>query len=286
MPIHPTAIISPQAHLGKNVSIGPYAIIGADVVLEDEVSVGAHCVIEGPTRIGRGTRLFPFVSVGQDPQDLKYAGERTELIIGERNVIREFATLHRGTGVGGGVTRIGNDNLLMAQCHVAHDCVVGNHIIMANGASLAGHVEVHDHAILGAYVGVHQFCRVGTYAFIGAYSVVVKDALPYARSVGNHARCYGPNSIGLRRAGFPDTTCAPSSRLSACCSTPSSIPPRPLLPSRKNSATIHAFACYSTSLPLPSVALSSSRNGSAPVPFSRRWLHKEAPAAAARRRTK
>ncbi len=204
MPIHPTAIINPQTRLGEQVSIGPYVIIGADVVLEDEVSVGAHCVIEGPTRIGRGTRLFPFVSVGQDPQDLKYAGERTELIIGERNVIREFATLHRGTGAGGGVTRIGNDNLLMAQCHVAHDCIVGNHIVMANGASLAGHVEVHDHATLGAYVGVHQFCRVGAYAFIGAYSVVVKDALPYARSVGNHARCYGPNSIGLRRAGFPD----------------------------------------------------------------------------------
>ncbi len=202
MPIHPTAIIHPQAKLGENVSVGPYAVIGADVTLEDDVTVGAHCVIEGPTCIGCGTRLFPFVSVGQDPQDLKYAGERTELIIGERNVIREFVTLHRGTGLGGGVTRIGDDNLLMAQCHVAHDCTVGNHIIMANGASLAGHVEVHDHATLGAYVGVHQFCRVGTYAFIGAYSVVVKDALPYARSVGNHAKCYGPNSLGLRRAGF------------------------------------------------------------------------------------
>lgn len=203
MPIHPTAIIDPQARIGADVSIGPYAVVGADVTLEDNVTVGAHCVIEGPTRIGRGTRLFPFVSAGQDPQDLKYAGERTELIIGERNVIREFATLHRGTGGGGGVTRVGDDNLLMAQCHVAHDCTVGNHVIMANGASLAGHVEVHDHATLGAYVGVHQFCRVGTYAFIGAYSVVVKDALPYARSVGNHAKCYGPNSIGLRRAGFP-----------------------------------------------------------------------------------
>ncbi len=202
MPLHPTAIINPQAQLGENVSVGPYAIIGADVTLEDDVTVGAHCVIEGPTRIGRGTRLFPFVSVGQDPQDLKYAGERTELIIGERNIIREFATLHRGTGAGGGVTRVGDDNLLMAQCHVAHDCTVGNRIIMANGASLAGHVEVHDHATLGAYVGVHQFCRIGAYAFIGAYSVVVKDALPYARSVGNHAKCYGPNGLGLRRAGF------------------------------------------------------------------------------------
>ncbi|OYT72412.1 MAG: acyl-[acyl-carrier-protein]--UDP-N-acetylglucosamine O-acyltransferase [Chloracidobacterium sp. CP2_5A] len=202
MPIHPTAIINPQTQLGENVSIGPYAVIGADVTLEDDVTVGAHCVIEGPTRIGRGTRLFPFVSAGQDPQDLKYAGERTELMIGERNVIREFATLHRGTGAGGGVTRIGDDNLLMAQCHVAHDCAVGNRVIMANGASLAGHVEVHDHATLGAYVGVHQFCRVGPYAFIGAYSVIVKDALPYARSVGNHAKCYGPNSLGLRRAGF------------------------------------------------------------------------------------
>jgi UDP-N-acetylglucosamine acyltransferase len=202
MAIHPTAIVNPRAEIGDNVSIGPFAVVNADVTLEDDVEIGAHCVIEGPTRIGRGTRCHPFVSIGQDPQDLKYKGERTELIIGARNVIREYATLHRGTGEGGGVTRVGDDNLLMVQCHVAHDCTVGNHVIMSNGASLAGHVIVQDHVTMGAYVGVHQFCRVGTRAFLGAYSVVVKDALPYARSVGNHAKCYGPNAIGLRRAGF------------------------------------------------------------------------------------
>lgn len=202
MAIHPTAIISPRAEIGNGVSIGPFAVIGADVVVADDVEIGSHAVIEGPTNIGRGTRIYPFASIGQEPQDLKYKGERTELIIGERNQIREFATLHRGTVGGGGVTRIGNDNLLMVQSHVAHDCTVGNHVIFANGASLAGHVTVHDRATLGAYVGIHQFCRVGQYAFLGAYSVVVKDALPYARSAGNHAKCYGPNSIGLRRAGF------------------------------------------------------------------------------------
>lgn len=202
MAIHPTAIISPRAEIGNGVSIGPFAVIGADVVIADDVEIGSHAVIEGPTHIGSGTRIYPFASIGQEPQDLKYKGERTELIIGERNQIREFATLHRGTVGGGGVTRIGNDNLLMVQSHVAHDCTVGNHVIFANGASLAGHVTVHDRATLGAYVGVHQFCRVGQYAFLGAYSVVVKDALPYARSAGNHAKCYGPNSIGLRRAGF------------------------------------------------------------------------------------
>lgn len=202
MAIHPTAIISPRAEIGNKVVIGPFTVIGGDVVIEDEVEIGAHCVVEGPTRIGRGTKCFPFASIGQEPQDLKYKNERTELIIGERNIIREYTTLHRGTAGGGGVTRIGHDNLLMVQSHVAHDCVVGNHIIFANGASLAGHVEVQDHATLGAYVGVHQFCRIGQHAFIGAYSVVVKDALPYARSVGNHAECYGPNGIGLRRAGF------------------------------------------------------------------------------------
>ncbi|MBI4748047.1 MAG: acyl-ACP--UDP-N-acetylglucosamine O-acyltransferase [Acidobacteria bacterium] len=202
MAIHPTAIISPRAEIGNGVSIGPFAVIGADVVIADDVEIGSHAVIEGPTHIGCGTRIYPFASIGQEPQDLKYKGERTELIIGERNQIREFATLHRGTVGGGGITRIGNDNLLMVQSHVAHDCTVGNHVIFANGASLAGHVTVHDRATLGAYVGVHQFCRVGQYAFLGAYSVVVKDALPFARSAGNHAKCYGPNSIGLRRAGF------------------------------------------------------------------------------------
>lgn len=204
MTIHPTAIISPKAELGSNVSIGPYSIIGDDVILHDDIEIKSHCVIEGPSEFGRGSVFFPFVSAGQVPHDLKYRGERSFLRAGERNVFREFTTLHRGTEGGGNVTEIGSDNLFMAQAHVAHDCRIGNHVIFANGASLAGHVLVEDHATLGAYAGVHQFCRVGRFAFIGAFSVVVKDALPYARTVGNHAKCYGQNSLGLRRRGFSD----------------------------------------------------------------------------------
>jgi UDP-N-acetylglucosamine acyltransferase len=200
--IHPTAIISPKAELGRNVSVGPYSVIGDDVILHDEVRVGNHCSIEGPSEFGRATTFFPFVSAGQVPHDLKYRGERSWLRAGERNVFREFTTLHRGTEGGGNVTEIGSDNLFMAQSHVAHDCRIGDHVIFANGASLAGHVIVEDYVTLGAYSGVHQFCRVGRHAFIGASSVVVKDALPYARTVGNHARCYGQNTLGLRRRGF------------------------------------------------------------------------------------
>jgi len=200
--IHPTAIISPQAEIGKEVSIGPYSIIGDGVILHDGVRVASHCVIEGPAEFGSGTRFFPFVSAGQAPHDLKYKGEPSRLVVGERNVFREFTTIHRGTEGGGNLTTIGSDNLFMAQAHVAHDCHIGNHVIFSNSAALAGHVVVEDHATLGAFSGVHQFCRVGKYAFIGASAVVVKDALPYARSAGNHARCYGPNTIGLKRQGF------------------------------------------------------------------------------------
>ena len=202
MSIHPTAIISSKAELGNNIDIGPYSIIGEDVILHDDVRVGSHCVIEGPSEFGRGTIFFPFVSAGQAPQDLKYRGERSWLRAGERNTFREFSTLQRGTEVGGNITEIGSDGLFMAQVHIAHDCRIGNNVIFANGATLAGHVFVDDFATLGAYAGVHQFCRVGKYAFIGGYSVVVKDALPYARTVGNHARCYGQNTLGLRRKGF------------------------------------------------------------------------------------
>ena len=202
VPIHPTAIVSPKADLGRNVSIGPYSIIGDDVILHDEVQVGSHCVIEGPSEFGRSCTFFPFVSAGQTPHDLKYQGERSLLRAGERNVFREYATLHRGTEGGGNLTEIGSDNLFMAQAHVAHDCRIGDHVIFANGAVLAGHVSVEDYVTLGAYSGVHQFCRVGRHAFIGAFSAVVKDALPYARTVGNHARCYGQNTIGLKRRGF------------------------------------------------------------------------------------
>lgn len=202
MNLHPTAIISRKAELGQNVTVGPYSVIGDDAILHDGVEVRSHCVIEGPSEIGSDTLFFPFVSAGQAPHDLKYKGERSILRVGERNVFREFTTIHRGTALGGNETVIGSDNLFMAQTHVAHDCIVGNHTIFANAASLAGHVLVEDYATLGAFSGIHQFCRVGKYAFIGASSVVVKDALPYARTVGNHASCYGANTIGLERQGF------------------------------------------------------------------------------------
>ena len=202
MSLHPTAIISPKAELGQNVVVGPYTIIGEDVILHDEVRVGSHCVIEGPSEFGSESVFYPFVSAGQAPQDLKYRGERSQLRAGKRNTFREFTTLQRGTEGGGNLTELGDDNLIMAQAHIAHDCRIGSHVIFANGATLAGHVIVEDHATLGAYSGVHQFCRVGKHAFIGGYSVVVKDALPYARTVGNHAHCYGQNTLGLRRSGF------------------------------------------------------------------------------------
>jgi len=200
--IHPTAIIHSGARLGSGVSVGPFTLIGDKVVIHDEVEIAGHVVIEGPTEIGRGTVIYPFASIGLAPQDLKYRGEETTLKIGERNVIREFVTFNRGTVGGGSVTEVGNDNLFMTQTHVAHDCRVGSHNIFANGASLAGHVTLDDHITLGAFVGVHQFCRVGSHAFIGAYSKVVKDALPYARTDGIDAKCYGANTIGLRRKGF------------------------------------------------------------------------------------
>jgi UDP-N-acetylglucosamine acyltransferase len=200
--IHPTAIIDSKAKLGANVAVGPYSVIGADVVLHENIEIASHVVIEGPCEIGSGTVIFPFASIGQPPQDLKYAGEPTQLIMGERNVIREYVTMNRGTVGGGGLTKVGDDNLFMAQAHIAHDCIVGSHNVFANAASLAGHVEVRDHIIIGAYTGIHQFCRIGNYAFIGAYSKIVKDALPYARTDGNDAKCYGANTIGLRRQGF------------------------------------------------------------------------------------
>jgi UDP-N-acetylglucosamine acyltransferase len=200
--IHPTAIISEKAQLGENVSIGPYAIIGDDVVIHDNVEIASHVSIVGPCEIGSGTRIFPFASLGQAAQDLKYKGERTRLVIGERNEIREYVTMNRGTAQGGGVTRVGDDNLFMAQSHVAHDCQIGSHNIMANLASLAGHVTICDHAFIGAFVGIHQFCRIANHAFVGGFSKIVKDCLPYARTDGAEAKCYGANTIGLRRKGF------------------------------------------------------------------------------------
>ncbi|MGE0104798.1 MAG: acyl-ACP--UDP-N-acetylglucosamine O-acyltransferase [Blastocatellales bacterium] len=202
--IHPTAIIHSGARLGSGVSVGPYTLIGDKVVIHDEVEIAGHVVIEGPTEIGRETVVYPFASIGLAPQDLKYRGEDTTLKVGERNVIREFVTFNRGTVGGGSVTEVGNDNLFMTQTHVAHDCRVGSHNIFANAASLAGHVTVSDNITIGAFVGIHQFCRIGSYAFIGGYTKIVKDAMPYARTDGSDARCYGANTIGLKRKGFSD----------------------------------------------------------------------------------
>lgn len=204
--IHESAIVSPDAKIGDDCYIGPFCRIGADVTLAGGVRLDSHVVIEGRTSIGKDTRVFPFVSIGLPPQDLKYAGEPTATEIGERNHIREFVTIHRGTAGGGGVTRIGDGNLLMAQAHVAHDCQLGSEIIMANAATLAGHVEISNRASVGAYSGVHQFCRVGYEAFIGGYSVVVKDAMPFAIIQGNHAKCYGLNSVGMKRRGYSPET--------------------------------------------------------------------------------
>jgi UDP-N-acetylglucosamine acyltransferase len=204
--IHPTAVISPGAQIGRDCVIGPFAIIGEGVVLGERVRIDGHCVIDGRTRIGDESHVFPFVSIGLPPQDLKFAGEDSETVIGRRTRIREFVTVHRGTAGGGGITRIGDDCFLMAQAHVAHDCLIGDHVIMANAATLAGHVTVEDRANIGAYSGVHQFCRVGREAYIGGYSVVVKDALPFALTVGNHAKCYGLNKVGMRRRGYSRET--------------------------------------------------------------------------------
>lgn len=203
MKVHPTAIIDPQAKVSPTAAIGPYSVIGADVEIGDETEIMAHVVIEGPTRIGKSNRIFPYAAVGFACQDLKYQGEPTRLEVGDHNVIREFVTLHRGTVQGGGVTRIGSHNYLMAYVHVAHDCKLGSHIIMANGASLAGHVEVQDYATVGAFCLIHQNCRIGAYCFLGSASLINKDILPYAKtSSSRDAAAYGANRVGLERRGL------------------------------------------------------------------------------------
>ncbi len=200
--IDPRAVIDPAAELDEGVSVGPFAVIGADVRIGRGSRIGPSAVIKGPTQIGRDNQIFQFASVGEDPQDMKYAGERTHLEIGDRNVIREFATLNRGTVQDESTTRIGNDNLFMAYIHVAHDCRIGDHVIMANGASLGGHVKIDDWAILGGFTMVHQFCRVGAHAFCAMGTGVNKDIPPYLMVSGHPAKPYGINSEGLRRRGF------------------------------------------------------------------------------------
>lgn len=200
--IHPTAIVSFGARIGAGAAIAAGAVIGPHVTIGPRCRIGAGSIIDGVTTIGEGTEIFPYASIGLIPQDTKFKGEPSRLEIGAHNVFREFVTIHRGTAGGGGVTRIGDHNLFMAYSHVAHDCQVGHHTIFGNAATLGGHVNVEDYATISAFSGVHQFCRIGRYAFIGGYSVVTKDAMPYARTVGNRARNYGLNTIGLMRRGF------------------------------------------------------------------------------------
>jgi len=200
--VDPLARVSAEAVLEPGVRVGPFSVVGPRVRLGRHTVVESHAVIDGDTRVGEGNRFFPFSSIGLVPQDLKFRGEPTRVEIGDRNVFREGTTVHRGTAGGGGVTRIGSDNLFMAQVHVAHDCRVGSHTILANASALSGHVEVQDHATLGGFSGVHQFCRVGTHAFMGGATIATRDVAPYSLTVGNRAHFFGVNLVGLRRRGF------------------------------------------------------------------------------------
>jgi UDP-N-acetylglucosamine acyltransferase len=204
MGIHPSAIIDPQARISPDAEIGPYCIIGAEVEIGARTRLMANIYVEGPTWIGEDNLFYLYSTVGVASQDLKYRGERAETRIGNRNKIREFVTIHRGTQGGGLVTRIGDDNLLMAYVHVAHDCSVGSHSILGNAVTLGGHVSVGDWAIIEAFSGVHQFCRVGRHSIVGGYSVVTQDVLPYSQTVTpRESKVYGANRIGLNRRGFP-----------------------------------------------------------------------------------
>ncbi len=200
--IHPSAVVDPAARIGPDVVIGPHAVVGADVEVGVGTEIRAHAVLQGPARIGRENRIHPHACLGGDPQDLKYAGEHVALEVGDRNVIREFVTFHRGTGKGGGLTRVGDDNLFMVSAHVAHDCQVGSRTIFANCATLAGHVEVHDDAIIGAFAAVQQYGRVGRHGYIGGFTRLLTDALPFVKTVGLRPVVLGVNRIGLQRKGF------------------------------------------------------------------------------------
>jgi len=203
--IHPSAFVSPKAVIGDNVTVGPCAVIEDDVVVGEGCAIHAFASVKQYTRMGRGNEIHSYALVGGIPQDLKFSGEVTALEIGDNNQIREFVTLHRGTG-GGGITRIGSNNLIMAYCHVAHDCTVGDSVIMSNGATLAGHVQVFDHVIIGGLSAVHQFSRVGTRAFIGGMTGISQDLPPYMLAVGSRAGIHGPNLVGLRRLKVPSSS--------------------------------------------------------------------------------
>lgn len=204
MAIHPTAVIAAGARIDPSCDVGPYAVIGADVEMGPNNVVGPHAVLDGDVTFGEGNRVFPHACIGQIPQDLKYGGERTKLVIGDRNRFREYVTIHIGTAGGGGVTRIGNDCLFMANSHVGHDCQVGDSCILANSCALAGHVSLEDHVILGGLGGVHQFTRIGRFAFSAAGSIIVQDVAPYCMVQGDRAQVVGINAIGLARNGFSE----------------------------------------------------------------------------------
>lgn len=206
MNIHPTAVVDPGAQLGEGVQVGPYTIIQPDVTIGKNTVIGPHVVIDSHTDIGANCRIFQFTSIGAAPQDLKYRGEETRVVIGDNNVIREFVTINRSTTADIGMTKIGNNNLIMAYCHVAHNCRLGNFIVMANAANLAGHIDVEDFAIIGGLSGIHQFIRIGTHAFVGGASAVAQDVPPYVTVSGNRAKLYGLNIVGLKRRGFSEET--------------------------------------------------------------------------------
>ncbi len=202
------AIIDPKASIASNVEIGPWTSIGPDVEIGEGTKIGSHVVIKGPTRIGKDNQIFQFASIGEAPQDKKYHGEPTVLEIGDRNIFRECCTIHRGTLQGTKITRIGNDNLFMAYTHVAHDCIVGNHVVFANNASIAGHVRVEDYACLGGMVGVHQFCAIGAHSFAAGGAVILKDVPPFVMASGHPAEARGLNSVGMERRGYTPATIA------------------------------------------------------------------------------
>lgn len=204
--IHSTAIIDPSAELADDVRVGPYCVIGPGVQIDSGTSLASHVVVKGPTLIGKNNRIFQFASVGEDTQDMKYKGEPTRLEVGDNNIIREFCTLHRGTVQDKALTKIGSDNLFMAYSHVAHDCIVGNHVIMANAASIAGHVLVEDNAILGGFSLVHQFCKIGKHSFSAMGSVISRDIPPYVLVGGQPTKPHGINAVGLERKGFSQDT--------------------------------------------------------------------------------
>ncbi len=200
--IHPTAIVDPRAKLGAKVTVGPYTIIDGEVEIGEGTTIGAHNVITGRTKIGKENRIFHFCSIGEANQDKKYKGEPTEVVIGDRNTIREYCSINRGTVQQGGVTRVGDDNWIMGYVHIAHDCLVGNNTVFANNATLAGHVEIGDYTTLGGFVGVHQFVKVGAHVMAGISTVITQDVPPYITIAGNPTAPYGINAEGLKRRGF------------------------------------------------------------------------------------